>query len=55
MVAKVAQTLPWPWPTARVAVHPGDTTVPALLDSIDRTYTRFARTHVPSRYADLNA
>jgi uncharacterized protein len=54
-VAKVAQTLPWPWPTARVAVHPGDTTVPALLDSIDATYRRFARTHVPSRYADLNA
>jgi len=55
MVAKVAQTLPWPWPTARVAVHPGDTTVPALLDSIDKTYARFARTHVPSRYADLSA
>lgn len=39
--------------TIRVAVHPGDTTVPALLSSIDRTLARFVRTHVPSRYADL--
>ena len=39
--------------TIRVAVHPGDTTVPALLESIDRTLARFARTHEPSRYADL--
>jgi predicted deacetylase len=39
--------------TVRIAVHPGDVTVPALLDSIDTTFRRFARTHVPSRYADL--
>jgi predicted deacetylase len=40
-------------PTLRVAVHPGDVTVPALLDSIDATVTRFAQTHRPSRYASL--
>jgi predicted deacetylase len=39
--------------TIRVAVHPGDTTVPALLESIDRTLARFASSHVPSRYAAL--
>ena len=39
--------------TIRVAVHPGDTTVPALLESIDRTLARFVRTHEPSRYAAL--
>jgi len=42
-------------PTVRVAVHPGDTTVPALLDSIDRTVRRFARSHRPARYAELGA
>lgn len=55
MVARAAQVLPWALPTARIAVHPGDTTVPALLASIDATFARFAKTHVPSRYADLNA
>ncbi|KQO50193.1 polysaccharide deacetylase family protein [Sphingomonas sp. Leaf257] len=44
-----------PTPVARVAVHPGDNGVPALLDSIDKTYARLARTHRPSRYADLLA
>jgi predicted deacetylase len=39
--------------TIRVAVHPGDTTVPALLASIDKTLARFVRTHTPSRYAAL--
>lgn len=42
-------------PTMRVAVHPGDVTVPELLTSIDATFRRFARTHAPSRYADLIA
>jgi hypothetical protein len=41
--------------TIRVAVHPGDTTVPALLESIDTTLAKFVRTHAPSRYADLGA
>jgi predicted deacetylase len=39
----------------RVAVHPGDTTVPALLDSIDATVARFARSHRPARYDELAA
>jgi uncharacterized protein len=40
-------------PTLRVAVHPGDVTVPALLRSIDATLARFATSHVPARYAGL--
>ncbi len=39
--------------TIRVAVHPGDTTVPALLDSIDATLAKFTRSHAPARYASL--
>lgn len=39
--------------TVRIAVHPGDTTVPLLLESIDKTMSRFAATHTPSRYASL--
>ena len=54
-VAAAARTAPWALPNARIAVHPGDTTVPALLDSIDSTFSTFARTHTPSRYADLAA
>lgn len=42
-------------PTLRVAVHPGDTTVPALLSSIDATLARFVQSHRPSRYASLLA
>lgn len=38
----------------RIAVHPGDTRVPALLASIDRTFAAF-RDHAPARYADLLA
>ena len=55
MVAAAARVLPQALPTARIAVHPGDVTVPALIDSIDATFARFAATHVPSRYADLVA
>jgi uncharacterized protein len=55
MVAAAARVLPQALPTARIAVHPGDVTVPALLASIDATFARFASTHVPSRYADLIA
>ncbi|MFZ4745306.1 MAG: DUF2334 domain-containing protein [Sphingomonas sp.] len=54
-VAAAARAAPWALPQARIAVHPGDTTVPALLDSIDATYATFVRTHVPSRYGDLLA
>ena len=55
VVAAAARALPQALPTARIAVHPGDVTVPALLDSIDATFKRFAATHTPSRYADLIA
>jgi len=40
-------------PTLRVAVHPGDVTVPALLESIDATVSRFAATHRPAHYGEL--
>ena len=53
MVAAAARMLPQALPTARIAVHPGDVAVPELLRSIDATFSRFASTHVPSRYADL--
>ena len=38
---------------ARVATHPGDTTVPALLASIRATVARFARGRRAGRYAEL--
>jgi predicted deacetylase len=37
----------------RIGVHPGDTTVPALLNSIDKTVSAFARRRPAGRYADL--
>jgi len=40
-------------PTLRVAVHPGDVTVPRLLTSIDATLARFVASHRPSTYAGL--
>jgi len=40
---------------ARIAVHPGDTTVPALLDSIRRTCACFAGRRQVGRYADLSS
>jgi predicted deacetylase len=40
-------------PVARIAVHPGDTGVPALLTSISRTLTRMTRSHRPGQYRDL--
>lgn len=40
-------------PVVRVAVHPGDTGVPALMASIAATLRRLCRTHVPGCYADL--
>jgi len=38
---------------ARIAVHPGDTTVPALLTSIQATYAAFAQRRPAGRYAQL--
>jgi len=40
---------------ARIGVHPGDTGVPAILASIDRSIGRLTRSHAPSRYAELVA
>jgi predicted deacetylase len=42
-----------PLKTARIAVHPGDTTVPALLASIRATYESFAKARPAGRYAQL--
>jgi predicted deacetylase len=42
-------------PVARIAVHPGDTGVPALLESISRALARMTRSHRPGRYAELLA
>jgi predicted deacetylase len=42
-----------PAPLVRVAVHPGDTGIPALLASIDRTLASLTRSRQPIRYADL--
>ncbi len=40
-------------PVARLAVHPGDTGVPALLESIATTLRRLLRSHRPGRYDEL--
>ena len=42
-------------PNVRLAVHPGDTTVPALLGSIDAALLTLQRGRVAARYADLLA
>lgn len=42
-----------PLSTLRVAVHPGDVEVPALLRSIDRTIDTAKRTRRPARYSEL--
>lgn len=39
----------------RLAVHPGDTNVPQLIQSIDATLADFANGRVAARYADLQA
>lgn len=54
-VAALARTAFHGLEVARIAVHPGDTTVPALLDSIRRTYASFAARRPASRYADLHS
>ena len=40
-------------PVVRAAVHPGDVTVPALLDSISTTFKAFVTRRPAGRYADL--
>lgn len=51
--ARLARTALRPLRTVRLAVHPGDTTVPALLESIDRTVTSLMLGRQPGRYEDL--
>jgi len=53
-VAALARTAFHGMKVARVAVHPGDTTVPALMDSIGRTFASFARRRPAGRYGDLH-
>ena len=52
-VAALARTALHGLQVARIAVHPGDTTVPALMDSIRRTFASFAARRPVGRYADL--
>jgi predicted deacetylase len=49
----LARTALRPLKVARLAVHPGDTGVPALLRSITATATAFARDRRIGRYAEL--
>ncbi|HET8613844.1 MAG TPA: polysaccharide deacetylase family protein [Sphingomonas sp.] len=44
-----------PLETLRIGVHPGDTGVPALLDSIEASLASAARSRAIGRYADLLA
>ncbi len=43
----------WALPVARVAVHPGDTGVPALMRSIEATVSAMAKGRRIGRYSDL--
>jgi hypothetical protein len=43
-----------PLTNVRIAVHPGDTRVPALLDSLDTTLARLLPGRTAARYADLS-
>ncbi len=50
--AGIARAALRPLPVVRIAVHPGDAHVPALLASIDRTFDAFGGRRA-GRYADL--
>lgn len=54
-VAALARTAFHGLAVARLAVHPGDTGVPALMDSIRRTCASFAGRRPVGRYADLRS
>ena len=41
--------------TVRLAVHPGDTGHPRIMQSIEKTFAHFAARRTPARYADLLA
>ncbi|MEY4159512.1 MAG: hypothetical protein RLZZ136_133 [Pseudomonadota bacterium] len=51
--AGLARTALAPLPTVRLAVHPGDTGVPALMASISQTIGHFAKRRQAARYSDL--
>lgn len=53
--ATLAQRVLHALPVVRIAVHPGDTTQPRLLDSIDATVSCFASRRAIGRYRDLLA
>lgn len=53
LVAGLARQALHPQKVMRIAVHPGDTKVPALLDSISATFKAFAARRPAGRYADL--
>jgi uncharacterized protein len=52
-VAAVARTALQSASVVRMAVHPGDVHVPALVESIERTVDAFTARHSPAHYADL--
>lgn len=52
-VAALARRLHHVLPVARIAVHPGDTREPVLIDSIERTVRTLAVSRKPARYTDL--
>lgn len=51
--AGLARAVLHPQKVMRIAVHPGDTAVPALIESIEATYAAFAKHRPAGRYADL--
>lgn len=53
IVAGLARHALHPQKVMRIAVHPGDTSVPALLNSIAATFKAFAARRPAARYADL--
>lgn len=53
LVASLARNFLHPQKVMRIAVHPGDTRVPALTDSIGQTFSAFAARRPAGRYADL--
>lgn len=53
LVASLARNFLHPQKVMRIAVHPGDTRVPALIESIGQTFAAFAARRPAGRYADL--
>jgi predicted deacetylase len=51
--ARIAPRIASGFQTLRLAVHPGDTGVPSLMNSIDNTIATLLKDRHPSRYADL--